>query len=229
MTSDTELRDAIGLFYDQYHRKRVRRPNEWMKSIYWPQLEGKILEVGAGTLWPIDKEKYTILDLSSESILRGRKAGFEGLIADGSNLPFKNESFDTVACYDVLEHIINPSLLICEMCRVSRNRVVIAGPNFINGRTSGMNRYLLFNFFSFIFGKGKHPQQIIKPHLSFDENWKPDRDAIFATNAGWVADEIKRNSRRIQTLRTWDLRFPWLNLIPGVRCLGTFMFVVGEK
>jgi len=47
--------------------------------------------------------------------------------------PFSLESdqFDTVICLEGLEHVINPSLLISELCRVGKNggKIIISTPN----------------------------------------------------------------------------------------------------
>ena len=49
---------------------------------------------------------------------------------DGRNLPFKDNSFDLVCCLDVLEHIEEADRegLLQELCRVSRDVVLLANP-----------------------------------------------------------------------------------------------------
>ena len=44
-------------------------------------------------------------------------------------IPFDSESFDTVLCLDVLEHLANPHQVFAELCRVSRSHVIISLPN----------------------------------------------------------------------------------------------------
>jgi SAM-dependent methyltransferase len=44
-------------------------------------------------------------------------------------LPFENHTFDCVLCLDVLEHLDNLHEMFDELCRVSRNYVIIALPN----------------------------------------------------------------------------------------------------
>ena len=44
-------------------------------------------------------------------------------------LPFDDRSFDTVVCLDVLEHLANPHDVFDELCRVSRDTVIVSLPN----------------------------------------------------------------------------------------------------
>lgn len=73
------------------------------------------------------------LDLS-ESLLaaaRLRKPGASLLLGNAETLPFPGDSFDRVACSEVLEHIMNPAAVINEIHRVAKPgaRVVLTVPN----------------------------------------------------------------------------------------------------
>lgn len=48
---------------------------------------------------------------------------------DKSSLPFKDQSFDTVLCLDVLEHLESIHSIFSELCRVSKSHVIISLPN----------------------------------------------------------------------------------------------------
>ena len=48
---------------------------------------------------------------------------------DGTILPFADRSFDTVLCTDVLEHVDRCHRVFDELCRVSRDRVIVSLPN----------------------------------------------------------------------------------------------------
>lgn len=50
---------------------------------------------------------------------------------DEELLPFADHSFDTVICCDVLEHLSRCHEVFDELCRVSRDRVVISLPNAV--------------------------------------------------------------------------------------------------
>lgn len=51
------------------------------------------------------------------------------LLADAANLPFNNGAFDTVLCFEVIEHIAGPGRAIREIHRVCRKNAVITVPN----------------------------------------------------------------------------------------------------
>jgi hypothetical protein len=226
---EPQLRNSISAFYDAYHQNRVRNPDTWMQQHYWAAFCGNTLEFGGGTLLPRPSADYCTIDLSFEAARRAHQRGIAALVADGVEAPFANQTFDTVACYDVLEHVIRPAAFLAEMCRVTRRRVVIAGPNYVGLHTGGMSRYLPLRLWAYLSGPGKACPQITDPYLHFDEHWLPDRDAIAAPNAGWVAACLQRHSMHIVQLRTWDLDFSCLNALPALRSLGRFMLVVGEK
>jgi SAM-dependent methyltransferase len=150
-------------------------------------------------------------------------------VADGTRLPFAGDDFDTVACYDVLEHVVDPQAFLYEMGRVAKTRVVVAGPNFAGSRMGGLNRYLPLRLWTYLFAPDQGCPVREDPHLRFDDDWWPDRDALCAPNAGWVAAQLSSAGFRIRQLRSWEWEYPWLNAIPALRCLGPFMYVVGEK
>ena len=49
-------------------------------------------------------------------------------------LPFSDNEFDTVICLEGIEHLINPTKLIKELCRVCKKdgRIIISTPNIQN-------------------------------------------------------------------------------------------------
>ena len=52
---------------------------------------------------------------------------------DGGSVPFANNSFDTVICVDVLEHLEQIHRVFDELLRVSRHRVLVTLPNCWHG------------------------------------------------------------------------------------------------
>ncbi len=228
MAEKRNLNRQISAFYDDYHRERVRQPDEWMLRNYWPSFVGHTLEVGGGTLHP-QRRDYAIVDLSLEALRNARTKAILGAVADGTRLPFKTGAFDTVACHDVLEHVVDPESFMTEICRVARQRIIIAGPNYNGGEQGNLDRRLIRWLFQFITNPSSRIVQLENPHLTFDEQWGPDRDAVTAPNAAWVADQMRRYDCRAVQVRTWEVSAHVLNAVPALRCLGPFMFVVGEK
>lgn len=106
-------------------------------SIHFPHLfSGKVLDVGCGDshLKELIQADYVGIDkYGKPDVLKDISAG----------LPFKDGSFDTVAAFDILEHMDDIYFIFNELCRVSRNYVVITLPNMFEWRFR----------LSFLFGK----------------------------------------------------------------------------
>lgn len=228
MDNKKQLTAQVQQFYEAYHQYRIREPDTWMYTQYWPLFQGTTLEVGSGRLLATYRP-YFATDLTLEATRQALKAGIPALISDGQQLPLADMSFDTVACYDVLEHIVDPRRFLSEMCRVSRYQVVVAGPNYVGEYDGGLDRHLLKRLWVFISGHGNGYVLVNNPHLIFNSHWQPDRDAVCRPNASYVARQLKLNGYGIKKLHTWEHAYPLLNKIPVIRNLGQFMLVVGIK
>lgn len=90
----------------------------------------KILDVGCAAgnftnnishIFP--RAKITGIDAYSRAIEYGKNKypHINFILADAHNLPFKNNSFDLIICYETIEHIIDPLKALKEMRRVLRN------------------------------------------------------------------------------------------------------------
>lgn len=51
------------------------------------------------------------------------------VLCDGQFLPFKEDVFDVVYCFHVIEHVENPFLLLRELIRVSKDKVLLKCPH----------------------------------------------------------------------------------------------------
>ncbi|MBP2144650.1 2-polyprenyl-3-methyl-5-hydroxy-6-metoxy-1,4-benzoquinol methylase [Methanofollis sp. W23] len=86
---------------------------------------GRILDLGCnkGELKQyLDKNRTNYIGLD----MKGDGCDIQGNLY---NLPFKNQSFDTVTLFEVLEHLENPLAALKEAARVSRSTIVISVPN----------------------------------------------------------------------------------------------------
>lgn len=118
----------IGLVFNPFYLARTAL---WCSiREYSFYLEGRLLDVGCGTK-PYAKllnvTSYIGLDLDNE---RCRNLGFADDFYDGTVFPYKNESFDSVLCNQVLEHIFFPDSFIVELARVIKpgGRMLITVP-----------------------------------------------------------------------------------------------------
>lgn len=83
-----------------------------------PKLTGRLLDVGCGSepyrsLFTVDA--YIGLDIDTEA---SRQKGIADHLYDGTAFPFANESFDSVLCNQVLEHVFNPDAFLSEIARI---------------------------------------------------------------------------------------------------------------
>ena len=107
-------------------------------------VEGESLDAGCGTGWvscylmEYHKRNLVQVDLSREA-LREAKVLFHSLNStscflvksDISELPFRDECFDNIVCFSVLEHVPSVKSVLEEFYRVSNveGRLIVALPN----------------------------------------------------------------------------------------------------
>ena len=96
----------------------------------------KILNIGCGTGGTIKvlEQFGTVenVDVSVDAIKLMKKAGYSVTKVDGIKLPYKNNSFDIVGAFDVLEHIDNDVDALKEWQRVLKpgGKVVLTVPAY---------------------------------------------------------------------------------------------------
>jgi SAM-dependent methyltransferase len=87
------------------------------------RLQGKVLDVGCGEMpfrpFLSHEVHYQGLDVA-ESVSFGMRNHPDIVLFDGVNIPFPDNSWDGILCTEVLEHAVEPELLIAEMLRVLR-------------------------------------------------------------------------------------------------------------
>ena len=66
------------------------------------------------------------------------------VLADAEHLPFKDESFNVTFSSHTIEHVGNPSLMVREMCRAAKKKVIVRCPH---RRGSGAKMPYHVNYF----------------------------------------------------------------------------------
>jgi len=89
-------------------------------------LDQSVLDVGADAMYL----KPLILSNGAKYNGVGRGEGIDhDLDLEKTPFPFENDSFETVLCLDVLEHLESIHLVFDELCRISKKYVVVSLPN----------------------------------------------------------------------------------------------------
>lgn len=70
----------------------------------------------------------TALNNSEKACAQIRANGIDVRLGDGQRLPFEDKSFDVALCFETLEHVPNPGLLLQELLRVARKKVFVSIP-----------------------------------------------------------------------------------------------------
>jgi len=118
---------------------KKRRPvwSRWTRIIRKYEASGKLLDVGCGPgfFLAYAEKHYDVhgIDISEyalkEARQRARKAKLS--VGDATDLDCKNDYFDIVTCFDLLEHLPNPGLALQEFRRILRDGgiLIIRVPN----------------------------------------------------------------------------------------------------
>ncbi len=92
----------------------------------------RVLDLGCGAghiLERINQGQLTGIDLSKTQIERAKhrlRPGIELIKAPGEHIPFEDKHFDRILCSEVLEHVLEPEVVLKEMDRVLKDDGVIS-------------------------------------------------------------------------------------------------------
>ena len=105
-------------------------------------ISGKVLDLGAGK----GKYKLIIVPRASKYTALDIKPGKNiDVVGDATDLPFKEESFNTVICTQVLEHTERPWVVVREIKRIlTKDGVCILTTPFLIPSHSDPNDYFRF-------------------------------------------------------------------------------------
>ncbi|GAB5441125.1 MAG: hypothetical protein Fues2KO_14740 [Fuerstiella sp.] len=67
--------------------------------------------------------------LDIQSYPQWEEAEFRFRTGDAAELPYDDNSFDTICCFETLEHVPDPNRVLQELHRVARRNVILSVPN----------------------------------------------------------------------------------------------------
>ncbi|MBI3034590.1 class I SAM-dependent methyltransferase [Candidatus Woesearchaeota archaeon] len=112
--------------YDQLHGSEQMRKLLVIKSELEPKPGDTVLDVGCGTgLSSVLGCKVVGIDSSHEMVLKARKR-ITAVQGNAENLPFPDNSFDTVICVTAMHNFESIESALMELSRVSRSNVVVS-------------------------------------------------------------------------------------------------------
>lgn len=245
---------------NQAYADRLSGNSEASYAKYYTWLAGdspqdaRILDVGCGSgqavhaLAKQESEAYGVEVAKASLKLATQNGPGDFRIFDGLHLPFKDDFFDAVGSFTVLEHVEDPELALREMVRVLRpgGTIVVACPNFLrvlglsahHPHTRGLTNKLrnLAAVLSKSFQLAVSPRRMHFAHMPLvqrDGPFQPDDDAITVTNAlDILAIWRQAGVRKVYHSSLLYPSRPLLEAIsrlPLVRTLTGGVFLVGRK
>jgi len=225
---------------------------KYIQSMVPDTPEHPVLDVGCGVgqvVASLTRQGITAhgVDVSRPNIERARQHSETCQLYDGQTLPFDDGTFAVVGAFNVLEHVDRPEGFLKELVRVTQpqGRVVVSSPNFF--RVMGWRDYHpkmrgLGNKISNL-RRLLQKRRILKgpfEHWRFDrmepivrEPFRPDDDAIIATNPMEISAFLQQAGCRIESVACTDrVVSPWIDfcLNAGPWKYGMFNgFVVARK
>ncbi len=216
---------------------------------FYSKRKDKILDVGCGTgtvLFNLQNKGFVNLygiDVSRMFIKEAQRKKLKNLKSfSGKKFPYKNESFNVVGSFNVLEHTQNPNFFISEQIRLLKpgGKLIIACPNFLS-------IMLINNWHPRLRGfrqKSKNFVCVLKKVLDKNsefEKIKPikmkifkyDSDAIVITNLIDLKRQLKKEKCEIiyesGFIKMDSYIVKILNLVPLIRYVSPSCFIVAQK
>lgn len=203
--------------YEEYWKGRLQKadqeqneclfPNEIYETVDRLLKHGeRLLDIGCGNgcLMDIATVKFNEVygcDISKTALQEANKRGIQTVCVDLNEvlLPYKSESFDTVTCIEVIEHVLDPMHLLGEINRILQHRgqLILSTPNIRYFRN--LNNLILKGVFphttkdTFVWGGG-HLHYFTIKDLSF-----------LLQKAGF--DRVTYHVNQEQFRRSWKRRF----------------------
>ena len=143
LTRQKDLKNYKDAYIQKYYNEQGQRfdlSHHDIFSLYFDKFPIKqpILDLGCATGLFMQEaksrkyEKVVGIDVSRYAIEKARKSGLDARLYDGKKVPFKDNSFNTIFCYQVIEHIprSDANVLLKECYRVLKTggRLLLFSP-----------------------------------------------------------------------------------------------------
>jgi 2-polyprenyl-3-methyl-5-hydroxy-6-metoxy-1,4-benzoquinol methylase len=139
------VHDHLNAWKSEYGKAIWRGPYDLAPIASRVRQGARVLDAGCGSgkmTIPLARAGYHVagMDLVREGLLEMRGRGdFDLVTGDVRSLPFKDDSFDAVVCYDVLQHLLEPER--AGVTEEIRRVLVPGGIAFIEAFGRGDMRY----------------------------------------------------------------------------------------
>jgi len=111
---------------DSYHAEPVQ---DLRVNAIVARARGHTLDVGGGDGYIASQlPDVTMVDISPTRVARAQDQNLSAMVGDACDLPFPDDSYDTVILGEVLEHLADPGPAFAEAFRVARDRVIMSIP-----------------------------------------------------------------------------------------------------
>lgn len=196
----------IGLFINPFFFAR-KGLSEGIKSM-GNYITGKTLDIGCGNK-PYElffsSEVYTGLELDTPENRNNKNADY---FYDGYTMPFNSNSFDSIVCNQVLEHVFEPGQFISEIKRVLKNKgIILVSVPFLWDEHEQPYDYARYSSFGLKYLLEKESFEIIS-----EKKTNADIRAIFQIGNAYLYKVLNTRSKFINILTCVIFIFP-LNLI----------------
>lgn len=141
-------KNEIKRFYEKYHAVKTVNPTanfmqlercDYLRSLI-KSTKGRVLIIGCGSEDDMsiinEKCEGVGIDISSMAIEKSKERypRFEYFVADATDLPFRDNSFDCAVCSEVIEHVSEDEKVLSEAKRVLKNNgiFIITTPNWLS-------------------------------------------------------------------------------------------------
>ena len=161
--------------HSNYRMGNARRLSS-MDALSGVDCRGSYLDVGTGR----GEMLIIALDMGFRNVsgteVISELLGTDVIYAPAHDLPYENDSFDVVTCFDVLEHILTEDTEIAleELARVAQHSLVVSAANYPS-KSLGVELHV-----------NQRPYEdwdkLIRDHCGGDVDWLPNKNGCLSEN-----------------------------------------------